>query len=149
MNRRELFKHAGVALPALAAVPSFALSDPDPSSTDVFDYNGWQIRWRDWSYCVNQDIYIGLWTARGNGRYLYSAYPGGYGETSEGSVLDTALELARRIAALPPAGVQGTKRAFSRLTHQSAQVTFDLGLAYEMESMGRPEVAEAIARLRG
>ena len=64
-------------------------------------------------------------------------------------VLDTALELARRIAALPPAGVQGTKRAFSRLTHQSAQVTFDLGLAYEMESMGRPEVAEAIARLRG
>lgn len=92
MNRRELLKRTGVALPALAAVQSFALSDPDPSGTDVFDYNGWQIRWRDWSYCVSQDIYIGLWTARGNGRYLYSAYPGGYGETSEGSVLDTALE---------------------------------------------------------
>ena len=92
MNRRELLKRIGVALPALATVPSLSASTPDPASPNDFAYSGWQIRWRDWAYCVNQDLYIGVWTARANGRYLYSAYPGGYGETSEGDVLDTQLE---------------------------------------------------------
>jgi enoyl-CoA hydratase len=64
------------------------------------------------------------------------------------TVLAKAEEIATRIAALPRAGVQGTKRAFARLTQQTALAAFDIGLAYEMESMTRPEVAEAIARLR-
>jgi hypothetical protein len=92
MNRRELLKRIGVSLPALVTVRSSSASTTDPASPDDFDYRGWQLRWRDWTYCVSQDTYIGLWTARGNGRYLYSAYPGGYGETSEGSLLDTSLE---------------------------------------------------------
>ena len=92
MNRRELLKHIGVALPALATVRPSPLSASDLADTNAFYYGGWQIRWRDWVYCVNQDSWIGLWTARGNGRYLYSVYPGGYGEASEGSPLDTSLE---------------------------------------------------------
>ncbi|QCP50387.1 enoyl-CoA hydratase/isomerase family protein [Trinickia violacea] len=62
--------------------------------------------------------------------------------------LPIAQGIAKRIAALPCAGVQGTKRAFARLTQQAALAAFDLGLAYEMESMTRLEVAEAIAKLR-
>lgn len=62
--------------------------------------------------------------------------------------LERAQQIARQIAALPPAGVEGTKRAFIRLTEQTAHTVFDVGLAYEMESMTRPEVAEAIARLK-
>jgi enoyl-CoA hydratase len=59
-----------------------------------------------------------------------------------------AREIAQQIAALPRAGVEGTKRAFIRLTEQVAQTVFELGLAYEMESITRPEVAESISRLR-
>jgi len=68
---------------------------------------------------------------------------------SPDAALPQAQEIGRRIAALPPAGVEGTKRAFARLTHQTAQLVLDLGLAYEMESMTRPEVAEMIRKLRG
>lgn len=59
-----------------------------------------------------------------------------------------AHAIALRIAALPRAGVEGTKRAFIRLTEQTAQQVFDIGLAYEMDSMTRPEVAQAIAAAR-
>jgi enoyl-CoA hydratase len=63
-------------------------------------------------------------------------------------VMGCAEEIAQRIAALPRAGVEGTKRAFSRLTQQTALIAFDVGLAYELQSLSRPEVAQAIARLQ-
>jgi enoyl-CoA hydratase len=62
--------------------------------------------------------------------------------------LPRAQEIARQIASLPRAGVEGTKRAFTRLTEQTALTVFETGLAYEMESMTRPEVAEAIGRMK-
>jgi enoyl-CoA hydratase len=62
--------------------------------------------------------------------------------------LERALQIARQIAGLPRAGVEGTKRAFMRLTEQTAHTAFEVGLAYEMESMTRPEVAQAIASLK-
>lgn len=68
-------------------------------------------------------------------------------ETPE-DVLPAARRIGERIALHPPAGIEGTKRAFSKLTGQSAQWVLDLGLAYEMDSMTRPDVAEAINRLR-
>ena len=64
------------------------------------------------------------------------------------AALSGAQEIAGRIARLPRAGVEGTKRAFARLTHQTAQLVLDLGLAYEMESLTRPEVAETIRQMR-
>lgn len=65
------------------------------------------------------------------------------------AALPYAQEIGHKIAALPRAGVEGTKRAFARLTHHTAQLVLDLGLAYEMDSMTRPEVAAMIKRLRG
>jgi enoyl-CoA hydratase len=59
-----------------------------------------------------------------------------------------AREIGSQIAALPRAGVEGTKRAFMRLTEQVAQAVFDIGLAYEMESIARPEVAEILTKMR-
>lgn len=67
---------------------------------------------------------------------------------SPDATLPHAQEIGRKIAALPRAGVEGTKRAFAQLTHQTAQLVLDLGLAYEMDSMSRPEVAATINRLR-
>jgi enoyl-CoA hydratase len=64
------------------------------------------------------------------------------------AALPCALEIAGRIVRLPRAGVEGTKRAFARLTHQTAQLVLDLGLAYEMESLTRPEVAEVIRTMK-
>ena len=68
-------------------------------------------------------------------------------DTAE-AALPCAREIADRIARLPRAGVEGTKRAFARLTHQTAQLVLDLGLAYEMESLTRPEVAEIVRRMK-
>jgi len=68
-------------------------------------------------------------------------------DTSD-AALPRALEIGRQIAGLPRAGVEGTKRAFAKLIHHTAQLVLDLGLAYEMDSMTRPEVAETINRLR-
>lgn len=59
-----------------------------------------------------------------------------------------AQQIARQIANLPRAGVAGTKRAFMRLTEQTALTVFEAGLAFEMESMTRPEVAEAISSMK-
>lgn len=63
-------------------------------------------------------------------------------------VLQRAEEIAQKIVALPRGGVEGTKRAFSRLTKQIAATAYDVGMAYEMETMASSEPAEAIARLR-
>ncbi len=63
-------------------------------------------------------------------------------------VLPKCMEIARRIVALPRAGVEGTKRAFLRLTQQTALTAFEVGLAYEMQSMASPEVAATIEKLK-
>lgn len=67
---------------------------------------------------------------------------------SPDAALPQAQQIGQRIAAHPRAGIEGTKRAFAQITRHSAQLVLDLGLAYEMDSMTRPEVAQAIARLR-
>jgi enoyl-CoA hydratase len=59
-----------------------------------------------------------------------------------------AMEIGQLIARLPRAGVEGTKRAFARLIHEKANLVLDLGLAYEMESMTRPEVEMTINQFR-
>jgi enoyl-CoA hydratase len=64
------------------------------------------------------------------------------------AVLPKCMDIARRIVALPRAGVEGTKRAFLRLTQQTALTSFEVGLAYEMQSMTSPEVAATIEKLK-
>lgn len=59
-----------------------------------------------------------------------------------------AMEIGQLIASLPQAGIEGTKRAFAQLVHDKANLVLDLGLAYEMESMTRPEVEAAINQFR-
>jgi len=58
-----------------------------------------------------------------------------------------AERIAALIAALPRSGVEGTKKAFARLTQHLAGPVFELGLAYEMEAMGGTEVREAVEGL--
>ena len=63
-------------------------------------------------------------------------------------VLPCARAMAGRIAALPPAGVNGTRLAFARLTRARAAEAFEFGLEAEMRSMAEPGVPEMIASLR-
>jgi enoyl-CoA hydratase len=63
-------------------------------------------------------------------------------------VMPRARDIAARIVKLPPDGVTGTKRAFSRLSQQYAGAVFELGLAYEIETLAGPRVREAIGTLR-
>lgn len=58
--------------------------------------------------------------------------------------LPAALAIATRIAALPRAGVRGTKRAFSRLTRDLYGSAFELSFAYEMDTLAGDELREAI-----
>jgi len=62
--------------------------------------------------------------------------------------LEHAQQIARRIVDLPKRGVEGTKRAFIRLTEQTAHAVFDLGLAYEMECLASPDVVNTLAKMR-
>lgn len=59
-----------------------------------------------------------------------------------------ARELAARIAAMPAAGVNGTKRAFSRITGLIAQQALAVGLEYEMEAMASPDLRATVEKLR-
>jgi len=59
-----------------------------------------------------------------------------------------ARAIADRIAALPRGGVQGTKRAFSRLARDAFGAAFELSLALEMETLGGPEVLAAATAAR-
>ncbi|MEP6546345.1 MAG: enoyl-CoA hydratase/isomerase family protein [Gammaproteobacteria bacterium] len=63
-------------------------------------------------------------------------------------VLPKCMEIAQRLVALPRGGVEGTKRAFLRLTQQTALTAFDVGLAYEMQSMTSPDVAATVEKLK-
>ena len=67
---------------------------------------------------------------------------------SPDEVLPKCVEIGQRIAALPRGGVEGTKRAFLRLTQQTALTAFEVGLAYEMQSMASPDVAATVAQLK-
>jgi enoyl-CoA hydratase len=58
-----------------------------------------------------------------------------------------ARELAARIAAMPAAGVNGTKRAFSRITGLIAQQALAVGLEYEMEAMASPDLRATVEKL--
>lgn len=64
-------------------------------------------------------------------------------ETPE-EVYPAARAIAETIASKPRSGVIGTKRAFTKLTKQIADPVFELGLVYEMEAMGGPEVLAAV-----
>jgi enoyl-CoA hydratase len=60
----------------------------------------------------------------------------------------TALELAHRIAGLPPQAVQDTKRSLNLHLKLAMNAVLDFSLATEGESFGTPEVAEAVERIR-
>lgn len=60
-------------------------------------------------------------------------------------VLAEARSLARRIAALPPLAVQGTKRALNRVTQQRAGEVVDLAFAHEETTLASADLLEAIA----
>lgn len=64
-------------------------------------------------------------------------------ETAD-DVYPAARAIAQTIAAKPSGGVIGTKRAFAQLTKQIASPAFELGLRLEMETIGGPEVLEAV-----
>lgn len=59
-----------------------------------------------------------------------------------------ALELAGRVAALPPIAVQLTKRALNKHLHARVDDVFDVGFYLEAISARTPEVAEAVAAFK-
>jgi len=67
-------------------------------------------------------------------------------ETPE-EVIPVAERIAATIASYPRAGVEGTKRAFSRLTQQISGPVFELSLAYEMETLASVELRETVTKM--
>jgi enoyl-CoA hydratase len=63
-------------------------------------------------------------------------------------VVSEAVEVAQRLAALPPQAVQDTKRALNLHLRQAADAVLDFSLAAESESFGTPDVPAAVARIR-
>lgn len=59
-----------------------------------------------------------------------------------------ARDIAARIAAMAPAGITGTKRAFARITGMIAGQALAAGLEYEMEAMASPDLPITIEKLR-
>jgi enoyl-CoA hydratase len=64
------------------------------------------------------------------------------------AALPAALELAKRIAALPPLAVQLTKRALNRGLLQRAGDVLELSLAYEEATLASDDLLEGIAALK-
>lgn len=64
-------------------------------------------------------------------------------DTAE-EALPAARALARRIAALPPIAVQGTKRALNRVMQQRAGEVFEYSLALEQVSLLSADIREAV-----
>ncbi|SNR91163.1 enoyl-CoA hydratase [Haloechinothrix alba] len=60
----------------------------------------------------------------------------------------TALELATRVAELPPVAVQLTKRALNKHLHARIDDVFDLGFYLEAISARTADVAEAVAAIK-
>jgi enoyl-CoA hydratase len=63
-------------------------------------------------------------------------------------VLGAAVEIATRIAALPPLAVQLTKRAINRGLLQRAGEVLDLSLAYEEATLASDDLLEGIAAVK-
>ncbi|KAA1421898.1 enoyl-CoA hydratase/isomerase family protein [Nocardioides humilatus] len=59
-----------------------------------------------------------------------------------------ALEIARRIAALAPLAVQGTKRALNQVSRLRAAEVVDLALAYEEQTLASEDLLEGVASFR-
>jgi enoyl-CoA hydratase len=62
--------------------------------------------------------------------------------------LPQARAMAQRIKALPPGGVNGTKRTFAQISGRRAAEAFDFGLKMEMESFVSPDVPATVEKLR-
>jgi enoyl-CoA hydratase len=62
--------------------------------------------------------------------------------------LPAALELAERIANLPPLAVQGTKRALNRVVQHRASEVLDLSFAHEVVTLGSDDLMEAISAFK-
>lgn len=62
--------------------------------------------------------------------------------------LPAAHALARRMAALPPLAVRGTKRAANQLFRQRMDALFDFGMAAEVDSCRSDDIVEAIDAFR-
>lgn len=71
------------------------------------------------------------------------------GTTPDGDVLDHALEVAQRLAALPPQAVQSTKRAVNLHISRAANAVLDYALAAEHRSFDTPEHQAVVARFLG
>jgi enoyl-CoA hydratase len=61
--------------------------------------------------------------------------------------LPAAEKIAATIASYPRGGIEGTKRAFSKLTQQIAGPVFELSLAYEMETLASAELRETVTQM--
>jgi enoyl-CoA hydratase len=68
------------------------------------------------------------------------------GVTADGEVLDKAIAVAQRLAALPPQAVQSTKRAVNLHVARAAAAVLDYALAAEFQSYDTPEHKAAVAR---
>jgi enoyl-CoA hydratase/carnithine racemase len=62
-------------------------------------------------------------------------------------LLDEAMDLARRLAALPVAALRETKRAVNLHLEQAMSLVMETALGAERDSMHSPEHAEIVARL--
>jgi enoyl-CoA hydratase len=63
-------------------------------------------------------------------------------------VLPAARDLARRLAALPPLAVQGTKRALNAVLKHRYEEVMKLGLAQELVTLGSDDLKEAISAFK-
>jgi enoyl-CoA hydratase len=61
--------------------------------------------------------------------------------------LPAAEKIAATIAAYPRGGIEGTKRAFSKLSQQIAGPVFELSLAYEMETLASAELRDTVTKM--
>jgi enoyl-CoA hydratase len=62
-------------------------------------------------------------------------------------LLDEAMQLARRLAALPASALRGTKRAVNLHLEHAMTAVMEAGLAAERDSMGSAEHAAIVAKL--
>lgn len=63
-------------------------------------------------------------------------------------VLPIAQGIAERIRAMPPMGVNGTKRAFAGLIHGRKNECFEVGITLEMQSMASDDLPVVLEKLR-
>jgi enoyl-CoA hydratase len=68
------------------------------------------------------------------------------GTTPDGAVLDKAIEVAERLAALPPQALRSTKRAVNLHISRAAAGILDYALAAEHQSFDTVEHREAVAK---